>query len=161
MPFESKSQQRYMYAKHPRIAARWQKHTRKDKKLPERVRKKKKGKRMKKTAAFELGFAVGYKEAKTGPITAVYNLASKIPAWFRSGMTGATKQNVAQSQLGRAARPRRATGTLTPQQELQKLRALPAGQRTSEQALRMTQLEHQIARSQGRLGMGRQSVFQR
>lgn len=36
MPFESKAQRRFMYAKHPEIAERWQKHTPKDKKLPER-----------------------------------------------------------------------------------------------------------------------------
>lgn len=41
MPFKSRRQQRYMYAKHPRIAARWAKLT-DFKKLPEKAAKKKK-----------------------------------------------------------------------------------------------------------------------
>ncbi len=35
MPFQSEAQRRFMYARHPRIAERWQKHTPKGKKLPE------------------------------------------------------------------------------------------------------------------------------
>jgi hypothetical protein len=37
MPFKSEAQRRYMYAKHPRIAERWQSHTPKNKELPEKV----------------------------------------------------------------------------------------------------------------------------
>lgn len=44
MPFESKAQQRFMFAKHPRIAKRWADHTPDIKKLPEK-------KKMKKTSA--------------------------------------------------------------------------------------------------------------
>jgi len=36
MPFESEAQRRYMYAKHPEIAKRWEKHTPKGKDLPEK-----------------------------------------------------------------------------------------------------------------------------
>jgi len=36
MPFKSKSQMRLMYAKHPKIAARWAKETKNEKKLPEK-----------------------------------------------------------------------------------------------------------------------------
>lgn len=39
MPFESDAQRRFMYAKHPRIAARWSKETPKGKDLPEHVKK--------------------------------------------------------------------------------------------------------------------------
>jgi hypothetical protein len=39
MPFVSDAQRRYMYAKHPRIAARWSEHTPKGKDLPEHVKK--------------------------------------------------------------------------------------------------------------------------
>lgn len=35
MPYESDSQRRFMHAKHPEIAKRWDKHTPKGKKLPE------------------------------------------------------------------------------------------------------------------------------
>ena len=35
MPFESKAQRRFMYAKHPEMAKRWEAHTPKGKKLPE------------------------------------------------------------------------------------------------------------------------------
>lgn len=42
MPFESKAQQRFMFARHPKIAKRWAKEYDTDfKKLPERVKKKK------------------------------------------------------------------------------------------------------------------------
>ena len=37
MPFKSKAQRRWMYANKPEMAKRWQKHTPKNKKLPERV----------------------------------------------------------------------------------------------------------------------------
>lgn len=37
MPFKSEAQRRFMYATHPKIAKRWEKHTPKDKKLPENV----------------------------------------------------------------------------------------------------------------------------
>jgi hypothetical protein len=39
MPFKSEAQRRLMYAKHPKIAKRWQKHTPKGADLPERVKK--------------------------------------------------------------------------------------------------------------------------
>lgn len=42
MPFKSKAQRRYMYSQHPKIAKRWEKKTKK--KLPEKVKKKKKNK---------------------------------------------------------------------------------------------------------------------
>jgi len=35
MPFESQAQRRFMYAKHPEMAKRWEAHTPKGKKLPE------------------------------------------------------------------------------------------------------------------------------
>jgi hypothetical protein len=41
MPFESKSQQRFMYAKHPEIAKEFQEKTPKGKDLPEHAAKKK------------------------------------------------------------------------------------------------------------------------
>jgi hypothetical protein len=41
MPFKSHQQQKFMYAVHPKIAARWQKETPKGK-LPKTKRKKKK-----------------------------------------------------------------------------------------------------------------------
>jgi len=37
MPFQSKAQQRYMFAKMPKMAERWAKHTANIKKLPERA----------------------------------------------------------------------------------------------------------------------------
>lgn len=40
MPFKSEAQRKFMYAKHPKIAKKWQKKTGK-KKLPKKVRKKK------------------------------------------------------------------------------------------------------------------------
>jgi hypothetical protein len=42
MPFKSRQQQKFMYAVHPKIAARWSKETTKGKKLPKKVSKKKK-----------------------------------------------------------------------------------------------------------------------
>ena len=39
MPFESKAQQRFLFAKHPKIAKRWAKHTPDIKDLPEHVKK--------------------------------------------------------------------------------------------------------------------------
>lgn len=39
MPFRSEAQRRFMYAKHPRIAKRWEKHTPKGADLPEHVKK--------------------------------------------------------------------------------------------------------------------------
>lgn len=39
MPFKSKKQRAYLYAKHPDIAEEWAKHTPKGKKLPLRVKK--------------------------------------------------------------------------------------------------------------------------
>lgn len=40
MPYKSNAQRAYMHAKHPKIAARWDKETPKGKKLPEHVKKK-------------------------------------------------------------------------------------------------------------------------
>lgn len=37
MPFKSKAQKRWMYANHPKMARKWQKHTRKGTNLPEKV----------------------------------------------------------------------------------------------------------------------------
>ncbi len=42
MPFKSKAQRRFMYATHPKIAARWSKETPKKTKLPNKVSRKKK-----------------------------------------------------------------------------------------------------------------------
>lgn len=42
MPFKSKAQERFMWAKHPEIARRYEQHTRNRKKLPEHVKDKKK-----------------------------------------------------------------------------------------------------------------------
>ncbi len=39
MPFKSKAQMRLMYAKHPKIAARWEKETKNEKDLPEKKKK--------------------------------------------------------------------------------------------------------------------------
>ena len=49
MPFDSASQRRLMYANEPAMAKRWQEHTPKDKKLPEKKEKK----------AHDLGYIVG------------------------------------------------------------------------------------------------------
>jgi len=40
MPFKSQDHRDWMYAKHPKMAKRWEKHTPKGK-LPKRVKKKK------------------------------------------------------------------------------------------------------------------------
>jgi hypothetical protein len=40
VPFKSESQRKWMYANHPEMAKRWQKHTPKGQKLPEHVEKK-------------------------------------------------------------------------------------------------------------------------
>jgi hypothetical protein len=37
MPFKSKAQRAFLYAKHPAVAAEFQKHTPKDAKLPDRL----------------------------------------------------------------------------------------------------------------------------
>jgi hypothetical protein len=39
MPFQSDQQRKFMYAKHPQIAARWEKETPEGKKLPKKVSK--------------------------------------------------------------------------------------------------------------------------
>jgi hypothetical protein len=39
VPFKSQAQRRYMYARQPKIAARWSKHTPKGAKLPQHVKK--------------------------------------------------------------------------------------------------------------------------
>jgi hypothetical protein len=41
MPFKSQQQHKFMYAVHPKIAARWSKETPKGTKLPKRKKKKK------------------------------------------------------------------------------------------------------------------------
>ena len=73
MPFKSEAQRRFMYAQHPEIAKRWQKHTGKGADLPEKVDKKKK---KEKKAAYELGFKIGCKQAARGgnPFAALQNL---------------------------------------------------------------------------------------
>ena len=48
MPFKSQAQRRFMYAKHPEMAAEWESHTPKGAKLPQHVKKRKK--RIKKAA---------------------------------------------------------------------------------------------------------------
>lgn len=40
MPFKSKAQQRFMFAKHPEMAKKWAEHTPDMKSLPERAAKK-------------------------------------------------------------------------------------------------------------------------
>lgn len=42
MPFKSEAQRRYLYAKEPKVAARFAKETPKNAKLPARVKRKKK-----------------------------------------------------------------------------------------------------------------------
>ena len=37
MPFKSEAQRKFLYARHPKIAERWQAHTPKGKELPEKV----------------------------------------------------------------------------------------------------------------------------
>jgi hypothetical protein len=41
MPFKSRAQRAFMYARHPRIAARWSKETPKKAKLPQHVKRRK------------------------------------------------------------------------------------------------------------------------
>ena len=41
MPFKSKAQQKFMFARHPKIAKRWAKETKNIKSLPKRVKSKK------------------------------------------------------------------------------------------------------------------------
>lgn len=41
-PFRSQAQRKFMYANHPAMAKKWEAHTPKGKKLPKRVKKKKK-----------------------------------------------------------------------------------------------------------------------
>lgn len=41
MPFKSKAQRRFMYAKHPEMAKEWEEKTPKGKKLPEKLKGKK------------------------------------------------------------------------------------------------------------------------
>lgn len=45
MPFKSKAQQKFLYAKKPEIAKEFAEHTTNYKKLPEHVKPKKKGKK--------------------------------------------------------------------------------------------------------------------
>ena len=40
MPFQSQAQRRWMYANFPKMAAKWEKHTSKSRKLPKRKKKK-------------------------------------------------------------------------------------------------------------------------
>ena len=40
MPFKSKAQQRWMFAKHPKMAKRWAKETKSMKRLPARKKKR-------------------------------------------------------------------------------------------------------------------------
>ena len=47
MPFRSLSQKRKLYSTNPKLAAEFEAHTPKDAKLPERVKPKKKDKRIK------------------------------------------------------------------------------------------------------------------
>lgn len=44
-PYKSDAQRRYMHARHPKIAARWDKEHPNQKNLPEHVKKKKKKKK--------------------------------------------------------------------------------------------------------------------
>ena len=44
MPFKSQAQRKWMYAKDPKMAAKWEEHTPEGKKLPKKVKKKKNGK---------------------------------------------------------------------------------------------------------------------
>jgi hypothetical protein len=40
MPFKSKAQARFLFAKHPKIAAKWAKETKSIKRLPKRKRRR-------------------------------------------------------------------------------------------------------------------------
>lgn len=42
MPFKSEAQRKFMYAKNPKMAKEWEEKTPKGKKLPKKVKKKKK-----------------------------------------------------------------------------------------------------------------------
>jgi hypothetical protein len=42
MPFKSQAQRKWMYANDPSMAKKWEKHTPEGKKLPKKVKKKKK-----------------------------------------------------------------------------------------------------------------------
>ena len=42
MPFKSQAQRRLFYAIHPKLAEEWERETPKNKKLPQKVKKKKK-----------------------------------------------------------------------------------------------------------------------
>jgi hypothetical protein len=41
MPFRSKAQARWMFARHPKMARRWAKHTKSIKRLPNRAKRRK------------------------------------------------------------------------------------------------------------------------
>lgn len=63
MPFASEAQRKFLYARHPRIAKRWQKHTPKGKDLPEKVSEKK---------AYFLGYNLGMvKAALVSPMPSI------------------------------------------------------------------------------------------
>jgi superfamily II DNA or RNA helicase len=64
MPFVSQAQRRWMYANHPEMALRWEAHTPKDAKLPERKTKKKKKGQEKKAAFEDVLELFGVKEAR-------------------------------------------------------------------------------------------------
>lgn len=42
MPFKSQNQRKWMYATYPKMAEKWEAHTSKSKKLPKKVKRKKK-----------------------------------------------------------------------------------------------------------------------
>ena len=44
MPFKSKAQQKFMFARHPKMAKRWANETKNIKKLPKKIKKRKKKK---------------------------------------------------------------------------------------------------------------------
>ena len=44
MPFKSKAQRRFLYSQHPEVAEKFEEHTPKDKKIPEKVKRKTKKK---------------------------------------------------------------------------------------------------------------------
>jgi hypothetical protein len=79
MPFQSEAQRRFMYAKHPGIAKRWQEHTPKGKQLPE-----------KKAAmcklAFNLGYRLAAKKAEAEKQAAAFGLLKSLRGLL--GMTG-------------------------------------------------------------------------
>jgi len=61
MPFKSEAQRSWMHANHPEMADRWEKHTPKGKKLPERVKKKK-------SESIEDKLGLALSEAGLGPL---------------------------------------------------------------------------------------------